>query len=162
MEKVSINRRIFLSKAGLTVLAGYVGGSFLASCGTDELEDLGTGNNNSGRPSDDSAEGININGNTITIELAKVRELENQGGWLLITGAQVLVVNVGGNAFNALTSVCTHSNCDRNWTFSNSRFTCTCHGSQFDTSGNVLQGPANRPLNAFNTRIEDGILTITK
>jgi cytochrome b6-f complex iron-sulfur subunit len=163
MDMISINRRFFLKRAGMAVLAGYVGGSILVSCTTDELDNLGGNNsNNNGTPSEDSAEGITISGNTITIQLDKVAELQNQGGWLLIVGAQTLVVNTGSNIFNALTSVCTHSNCDRNWTFSNSRFTCTCHGSQFDIDGSVLQGPANRPLNSFNTRFEEGVLTISK
>lgn len=162
MDMIGINRRFFLKRAGMVVLAGYVGGGILASCSTDELDDLGGNNTNNGTPSEDSMEGITISGNTISIEVAKVGELQNQGGWLLIVGAQTLVVNVGNNSFNALTSVCTHSNCDRNWTFSNSRFTCTCHGSQFDTSGSVLQGPANRPLNSFNTSLNDGVLVITK
>ena len=65
-------------------------------------------------------------------------------------------------SYSAMTSVCTHSACDRNWAFSNSKFTCTCHGSEFDTSGNVLKGPANQPLQSYSTALNGTVLTVTK
>jgi cytochrome b6-f complex iron-sulfur subunit len=44
----------------------------------------------------------------------------------------------------ALSSVCTHLGCLVN--FNNNQFECPCHGSKFDVNGNVLNGPALRPL----------------
>jgi nitrite reductase/ring-hydroxylating ferredoxin subunit len=39
--------------------------------------------------------------------------------------------------------------------------TCACHGSQFDvTTGEVLRGPAQRPVRPHRVEIQDGsILT---
>jgi cytochrome b6-f complex iron-sulfur subunit len=87
--------------------------------------------------------------------------LTTSGNWLLIENARTLVANVSGS-YVALTSVCTHSGCDKNWTFGNSRFTCTCHGSVFDPSGAVLQGPATQPLTQYNTQVTGTTLTITR
>jgi len=36
------------------------------------------------------------------------------------------------------------------------RFKCPCHASVFDIDGNVLAGPAPRPLDGLETRVEDG------
>ncbi|MDW8287320.1 MAG: Rieske (2Fe-2S) protein, partial [Flammeovirgaceae bacterium] len=92
--------------------------------------------------------------------LNKQTALKNTGGWLLIPQAQTLVVNDG--SIKALTSVCTHTGCDRNWTYSNNALTCTCHGSRFSTTGAVLQGPATQPLRQFAVSVSNNMVTITK
>jgi len=156
--RLSAERREFLKKSGSLAVMSLLGIGFFTSC-TSEEDSLP--DDNMANPSNPDS-GININGNTITIDLSKATGLTAAGGWLLITDAQLLVVNVGANSYNALTSICTHSQCDRNWTFTNSVFTCTCHGSRFNTSGGVIAGPASSDLRSFGTSISDEILTINK
>lgn len=55
----------------------------------------------------------------------------------------------------ALTLVCTHVCCEVNFDPSSQRFYCPCHGSIFDSSGNVLQGPAVIPLPSIQVRIDE-------
>lgn len=129
--------------------------SFFTACSDSEEP------NRPNTPPPTSSTGVTVSGNTIRIDLTSQAALAAAGGWLLVIDAQTLVVNVGGS-YRALTSVCTHSACDRNWTFASSKFTCTCHGSEFDTSGNVLQGPANQPLRSFTTALNGTTLTVTK
>lgn len=152
---LSKTRREFLERAGLTTAMTAFGLIFFTSCSDSEDQDPVT------KPPATGSGGISVSGNTINIDLKAQTALATNGGWLLIIDAQTLVVNVGGT-YLALTSVCTHSACDRNWTFSNNKFTCSCHGSQFDTSGNVLQGPANQPLRSFTTALNGTVLTVTK
>jgi Rieske Fe-S protein len=149
------SRREFIERAGMTAVMTTFGLSFFTACSESEAP------NQPSTPPPTSTSGITIAGNTIRIDLTLQPALAVTGGWLLVIDAQTLVVNVGG-AYRAMTSVCTHSACDRNWTFTNSRFTCTCHGSEFDTSGNVLQGPANQPLRSYTTGLNGTILTVTK
>lgn len=47
--------------------------------------------------------------------------------------------------FSALSLVCTHLGCITQ-TERDGSFTCPCHGSRFDGSGRVVQGPAPSPL----------------
>lgn len=53
----------------------------------------------------------------------------------------------------ALSATCTHLGCiikDEQ-----DKFVCPCHGSQFDFSGRVLQGPATTSLQYFEVRLSD-------
>jgi len=52
--------------------------------------------------------------------------------------------------FTAISLVCTHLGCIVKQ--SADGFTCPCHGSKFDTQGNVMHGPANKQLQSM--RIE--------
>lgn len=150
------SRREFIERAGMTAVMSTFGLSFFTACSYESETP-----NQPTTPTPTAANGVTISGNTILIDLTLQAALAVNGGWLLVIDAQTLVVNVGG-AYSALTSVCTHSACDRNWTFASSKFICTCHGSEFDTSGNVLQGPANQPLRSYTTRLNGTVLTVTK
>jgi len=154
-------RRVFLKKTGSLAVMSMFGVGFFTAC--SDSEDAQPNNNNSApntvNPSVDS--GITFANNKVTIDLEKANALNSNGGWLLIPDARVLVVNLGNNNFNALTSVCTHSGCDRNWTYGNNVFTCTCHNSRFANDGKFLSGPATGNLRSFATNLTNKVLTIT-
>ena len=148
------SRRKFLETAGMSVVLSTLGAAFLTSCSTTDDADPTVPPGNSGN-------GITISGNTTTIDLNIQIALKTPGNWLLITNNRTLVANINGS-YVALTSVCTHSGCFDSWTFSSNRFTCTCHGSVFDGSGRVLNGPANSPLQAFATQVTGTNLLVTR
>jgi Rieske Fe-S protein len=60
----------------------------------------------------------------------------------------------------ALTANCTHQACVVSAS-TGSSFVCPCHGSEFDTSGRVIVGPAVAPLSQFPTQFANNTLTIT-
>ncbi len=73
----------------------------------------------------------------------------------------VLVDHPSNNNFNALSSICTHQGCQINSFDSGSgQFVCNCHGSRFDASGNVVQGPAPSALQKYATQISNNQLII--
>lgn len=150
------SRRKFIEKAGASLIISTLGAAFFTSCVSSDDT-----NPNNSNPPGNSSSGIVISGTTITIDLTIQTGLNTSGAWLLIQNAKTLVANVNGS-FVALTAVCTHSGCSDNWTFSNSRFTCTCHGSVFDPSGRVLNGPATSPLTQYTARVSNNTLTITR
>ena len=155
---LSASRRQFIEKAGLATVMSTFGISFFTSCVSSEDPDDPTSTT---PPTTTSPNGITISGNTVQVNLTIQNKLAASGGWLLITSAKTLVANLNGT-YVALTSVCTHSGCFDSWSFTNSRFTCTCHNSIFDTAGKVVQGPAGQPLDVYSTSVSGTTLTINK
>lgn len=107
--------------------------------------------------------GITIDGNVVRLDLSKnaARVLAATDGFLLVTSAQVVAVNVGNDTIRAFTSICTHQGCEVN-RFSSGAMVCPCHGSRFNTRGQVTQGPATRALTEYNVVRAGDIVTITK
>lgn len=103
--------------------------------------------------------GVTTAGSTITVDLTVQSGLTTANGFLLIPEAKTFVVHLGNNDFRAFTSVCTHEACDVN-AFASGRIHCPCHGSQYDVSGQVVAGPAPRPLRRFAATRNGNSLTI--
>ncbi len=61
-------------------------------------------------------------------------------------GKPVMVTRVSDTDFRALSSLCTHQNCQVNTAATNGYIICACHLSHFAMDGSVLQGPASSPL----------------
>ncbi|SEJ56832.1 thiosulfate dehydrogenase [quinone] large subunit [Cyclobacterium xiamenense] len=154
--KLAVDRRQFLEKSGMVSCMALFGLGFFTSCTEEEdpMPDPDAGNGGG------AGNGIQVTQQAVQIDLDRNEALASSGGWLLITQARVLVVNVNGQ-FNALTSVCTHSQCDRNWSYGNEVFTCSCHGSRFDTNGQVVNGPASSPLRSYGVSRDGDNLTIS-
>jgi cytochrome b6-f complex iron-sulfur subunit len=53
--------------------------------------------------------------------------------------------------FTALSLVCTHLGCTVEQ--QDGGFACPCHGSRYDSNGNVLRGPAQKPLRSLRVEI---------
>lgn len=56
------------------------------------------------------------------------------------------------NGIKVFSISCTHLGCVLN--VESDKFICPCHGSIFDLSGNVLKGPALKPLKQLEYKIE--------
>ena len=52
----------------------------------------------------------------------------------------------GAGGVYALSAVCTHLGCITRFLSDENVIACPCHGSRFDLEGNVVHGPAPRPL----------------
>jgi cytochrome b6-f complex iron-sulfur subunit len=55
---------------------------------------------------------------------------------------------------------CTHLGCTVPWRDDEGQSHCPCHGSMFNTRGEVIGGPAPRPLDLFPSTVVDGNLVV--
>ncbi|HEX9780727.1 MAG TPA: Rieske 2Fe-2S domain-containing protein [bacterium] len=65
--------------------------------------------------------------------------------------------------FYSVWARCTHLGCTPNWFEAEGRFKCPCHGSNFTSTGDVIAGPAPKPLWRCAIQLSnDGQLLIDK
>jgi menaquinol-cytochrome c reductase iron-sulfur subunit len=82
-------------------------------------------------------------------------------GWVEAsqTGVAYVVTDDGQN-FQVFSNVCTHLSCRVNWDEGRNGFFCPCHDGLFGLHGEVVYGPPPRPLDQFETKIENGQISI--
>jgi Rieske Fe-S protein len=74
--------------------------------------------------------------------------------------SKVLLFRGPDGAVAALDMRCTHKGCDVAWDVEHERIACPCHGSKFAATGDVLEGPAERPLRAHAARVDGGEIVV--
>jgi menaquinol-cytochrome c reductase iron-sulfur subunit len=83
--------------------------------------------------------------------------IERQTGWIAnqeeIT---VYILTNDGREFTAMSNICTHLGCRVRWIEDRNQFFCPCHNGVFNQQGEVVSGPAPRPLDQFEVKVEDG------
>jgi len=84
-----------------------------------------------------------------------------QNGWMVEEEeVGVFVLTEDGRNYHALSNICTHLGCRVRWIAEREQFLSPCHNGVFDKHGYVVSGPPPRPLDEFETKIEDGNLYI--
>jgi Rieske Fe-S protein len=150
-------RREFCQQAGQAATLAVLAGAFtslLQSCGAeDPLSSSGNAL---------STISATLTNNTITLTIDANSPLATVGSAALVqySNSALLVARTAQDTFVALTAICTHQNCTIT-NFSNATYTCPCHGSQFNTNGQVTKGPANTSLKKYQTAFANNQLTIT-
>jgi nucleotide-binding universal stress UspA family protein/nitrite reductase/ring-hydroxylating ferredoxin subunit len=76
-----------------------------------------------------------------------VRELEaGQGGLIEQQGEKLAAFMDAAGELHLMSARCTHLGCTVAWNPGQGTFDCPCHGSRFGPMGEVVNGPAQRPL----------------
>jgi Rieske Fe-S protein len=87
--------------------------------------------------------------------------IQHQTGWITQEEEHsVYVLTENGRDFVAMSNICTHLGCRVRWIAEREQFYCPCHNGVFDREGNVVSGPPPRPLDRYETKVEEGQLFI--
>ena len=103
---------------------------------------------------------------TLDLSLSENSALLTVGGALALAANELdssgmLLYRQSESTVKVYSRNCTHAGCPIGVFSSSGISSCQCHGSRFDTNGNVVTGPAAIPLNQYSAAISEDIVTIT-
>jgi nucleotide-binding universal stress UspA family protein/nitrite reductase/ring-hydroxylating ferredoxin subunit len=81
---------------------------------------------------------------TVTQAVAELGR--GEGGVIVRAGEKLAAFVDGGGELHVMSAKCTHMGCTVAWNGGTKLFECPCHGSKFAPTGEVVNGPAARPL----------------
>ena len=91
------------------------------------------------------------------------KTLETQTGWINTEEEiSVYVLTSNGQDYVVMSNVCTHLACRVRWIPEKDSFFCPCHNGVFAKDGAVVAGPPPRPLDRFESKVEDGVIFIKR
>jgi nitrite reductase/ring-hydroxylating ferredoxin subunit len=81
---------------------------------------------------------------------------------VLIEDREIAVAHLDDGSWVAFDNSCTHEDCPlAEGDLEGEQIICHCHSSAFDVrTGEVLEGPADEPIEVYPVRIEDGELQV--
>jgi cytochrome b6-f complex iron-sulfur subunit len=97
---------------------------------------------------------------TIAVDAASPLAAVGSAAMVTVSTGTYLVAHTAQTTFTTVTAVCTHEACAVTG-FANALYVCPCHGSEFSTSGAVVQGPAVSALRQFPTSFLNNLVTIS-
>jgi menaquinol-cytochrome c reductase iron-sulfur subunit len=90
--------------------------------------------------------------------LMKATVVRRSGYLMEEQGVSVFVTTENGSEFTVLSNICTHLGCRVRWVDEQDGFFCPCHNGVFSRNGDVVSGPPPRPLDRFESKVEEGQL----
>lgn len=103
-----------------------------------------------------------LQGETITIPKAQAFALAAANGIMMVNAKNlpvaIVVRRLADNSLTAVSTVCTHAGCEVR--VLPDAFECPCHGSEYDVTGEVIEGPAAKALQKFAVTENQDMITI--
>jgi len=94
----------------------------------------------------------------LEIPVKEIHELNNEeGAPVLIDGHRKGAYKDSDGNVHIVDTTCTHAGCEVNWNHAERSWDCPCHGSRFSFTGEVLEGPAEKPLQKYDYTMLDNI-----
>ena len=82
-------------------------------------------------------------------------------GWRLLSEKSTAwAVKLDSGQVVAFAPQCTHLGCAYHWDDPKKQFLCPCHTSVFSIDGKVVSGPAPRPLDRFESKVQNNKLLL--
>lgn len=151
---MGIQRRAFLKKTGATIACTY-----LAGCTALEAAETNQATY--------AVEGVQSDDTKLVIDLSKHPNLKEVGGsetfqtgTMIFFKKKVIVLHPDETSYKAFLNKCTHMGGQVAYMHKDGFMQCASHGSRFDTQGQVVKGPAKKPLTELKTSLDKDMLTV--
>lgn len=127
-----LNRRTFLAKSAVAAAAA----ALATGCGDGVF----------GPPLPTHGAG-GVPSGTVTIKVADFPGLATVGMLVQVQLERAVArTDLAAPSFRALSLICTHQGCDAAVMTTTNIIECPCHGSRYDNTGAVINGPATKAL----------------
>ena len=73
-----------------------------------------------------------------------------------------IVIRTPAGELRAFSATCTHLDCTVQYRADLQRIWCACHNGEYDLNGRNVAGPPPRPLDAFDVKLKDDDIVITR
>jgi cytochrome b6-f complex iron-sulfur subunit len=154
-----MERKDFIEKVGLSGAAILIFGC-MQSCSKDS--DMTSSPNtppNTGGTSGGGTASTKIDF-TIDISTSPYDVLKKEGGYFVYSVSKVIIARITASELIAVSSLCTHQGETLEYKSSTSKFYCPLHGSNFNQTGTVANGPATAALKQYKTSLDGNKLRV--
>ena len=142
------------SRREFVVMSGTAAVAAAAGCGDG-------GSPTSSTPASTPAPSASSGPNELRVPLPAVGQTVGANGQLL-TPLPLAITRLSDTTVAAVSRICTHEGCTVNLPVASLlTLNCPCHGSRFQVTGQVVNGPAARPLASFATVIVGDQVVVT-
>lgn len=99
----------------------------------------------------------------VGMSLAKIEALQKVGGstTLKVKEQKILFIRDSETTIKGIDPNCTHKKCTVKFTSNDGQLHCPCHKSAFSLAGEVLGGPAPKPLGTFPVQLNGDQIIVT-
>ena len=164
-----MSRKQFIRLGG-ALGVGVAGSSVLAACGS-ESSGQGGGGQTTASSAGGTTQASQPSTTSPTVEQGEVIVQEaflppNQAFAFNVAGEgapqPAVLIHMQDGSWVAYSAVCTHKGCEVGYQLQTQQLGCPCHGSVFDPaqSGQVVQGPAQQPLEQIPVEASGGNVTL--
>jgi len=98
---------------------------------------------------------------SLTAPAKRLIKVEQRDAWRrIISEKAVYVLPPKGGTVRILSPICPHLGCSIPWNEAKQEFICPCHVAVFVMDGAKISGPAPRPMDDLESKVENGMLKV--
>ncbi|MEY2551266.1 MAG: menaquinol-cytochrome c reductase iron-sulfur subunit [Verrucomicrobiota bacterium] len=93
--------------------------------------------------------------------MKKLITVDQRDGWRKIVSEKAIyVLPAKDGIVRVLSPICPHLGCSIPWIEAKQQFICPCHTAIFTLDGTRVSGPAPRPMDDLESKVEEGVLKV--
>ena len=98
---------------------------------------------------------------SLTAPMKKLITVDQRDGWRKIVSEKAIyVLPAKDGVLRVLSPICPHLGCSIPWVEAKQQFICPCHTAIFTLDGTRVSGPAPRPMDDLESKVEGGTLKV--